>query len=127
MIQKFNHRGFTLFELMISMVIFAALMTSILESVGNITIARTRTMNRITLLEELYFFSENLASAIKDGGIIDYEEYWNRQVVGTTTGTGHYAKATGFGNYGSGGNIGTTPDYGNFYYFCRSGDIASST
>ncbi len=124
MIQKFNHRGFTLFELMISMVIFAGLMTSILESVGNITIARTRTMNRITLLEELYFFSENLASAIKDGGIIDYEEYWNRQVVGTTTGTGHYAKATGFGNYGSGGDLGS--NYGNFYYFCRSGDVSAS-
>jgi prepilin-type N-terminal cleavage/methylation domain-containing protein len=76
-----NKRGFTLFELMLGMVIFAVIMTSVLESVGSITIARTRTMNRIALLEELYFFSEKLATSIKDGGIIDYEEYWNRKVV----------------------------------------------
>jgi hypothetical protein len=58
-------------------------------------------MNRINLLEELYFFSENLATKIKDGGIIDYEEYWNRKVIGTATQSGHYRDPTGYGNYGS--------------------------
>ncbi len=105
LIRKINHLGFTLFELMLGMAIFAMIMTSVLESVGNITIARTKTMNRITLLEELYFFSEKLASSIKDGGIIDYEEYWNRKVVGTVTATGHYLVSSGLGNYGSGGTL----------------------
>ena len=92
---------------MISMTIFAGLMIAVLDAVANIGIARTKSMSRITLIEELYFFSEKLASSIKDGGIIDYEEYWNRQVVGTGTATGHYITPTGFGNYGNGGVLGT--------------------
>ena len=56
-------------------------MITVLDSVVNIGIARTRSVTRISLLEELYFFSEKLATSIKDGGIIDYEEYWNRQAV----------------------------------------------
>lgn len=105
---------------MVSMTIFWLIMISVLDSVANIGIARTKSMSRITLIEELYFFSEKLASAIKDGGIIDYEEYWNRQVVWTGTATGHYITPTGFGNYGSGGIVGTTT-YGNGFYYCRSG------
>ena len=66
---------------MLGMVIFGIIMISVLESVTNLGIARTRTMNRITLLEELYFFSENLVTSIKDGGLVDHEEYWNRQPV----------------------------------------------
>jgi hypothetical protein len=38
-------------------------------------------LNRVALLEELYFFSEQLFTTIKDGGTLDYEEYWNRQAV----------------------------------------------
>lgn len=68
---------------MIGMVIFATIMISVLDSVANMAIARTRSMNRVTLLEELYFFSESLTTKIKDGGTLDYEEYWNRKVVGT--------------------------------------------
>ena len=119
--RKTNKHGFTLFELMVGMVVFALIMTSILESVGNITIARTRTMTRISVLEELYFFSENLATRIKNGGTIDYEEYWNRKIIGTLTSSGHYLTPTGYGNYGSGGILGTTT-YGNGQYLCRSTD-----
>jgi hypothetical protein len=72
---------------MVSMTIFALIMISVFDSIGNIGIARTRSMSRITLLEELYFFSEKLSTSIKDGGIIDYEEYWNRQNIGTGTTT----------------------------------------
>lgn len=87
-----NNRGFTLFELMISMTVFSLLMIIVFDAVANIGIARTKSVTRITLLEELYFFSEKLASSIKDGGIVDYEEYWNRQVVGTGVINGHYAR-----------------------------------
>lgn len=119
---KINADGFTLFELMVSMTIFWLLMISVLDSVANISITRTKSMNRITLIEELYFFSEKLAASIKDGWIVDYEEYWNRQVAWTGTATGHYIVPTGFGNYGSGGTIGSV-NYGGGYYYCRSGDI----
>lgn len=94
-------------------------MITVLESVANITIARTKSMNRVTLLEELYYFSESLATKIKDGGTIDYEEYWNRKVVGTAaTSSGHFSQFTGYGNYGKDG---TGTNYGGGYYYCRSG------
>ena len=106
---------------MVSMTIFGLLMISVLDSVANIGIARTKSMTRIILLEELYFFSEKLASSIKDGGIIDYEEYWNRQVVWTGSATWHYLLPTGFWNYWLSGSIGST-QYGSWYYYCRSQD-----
>ena len=118
-----NKKGFTILELMIGMVVFALIMITVLDSVANITIARTRSVNRITLLEELYFFSESLATKIKDGGTLDYEEYWNRKIVGTTVGTGHYILPTGYGNYGESGVIGTS-NYGSGLYLCRSGDVS---
>ncbi len=61
-----NNRGFTIFELMLSMTIFALIMTSVLLSVESLSIARIKTDNRVVLMEELYFFSENLITAIKE-------------------------------------------------------------
>lgn len=120
---------------MLGITIFAMLLLYTLEAVGNITIARTRSMSRITLIEELYFFSEKLATQIKEWGIIDYEEYWNRQMIEaspspTLTGTasGHYILPTGFGNYGEGGAAvlwPTATNYGNGYYYCRSADATN--
>jgi hypothetical protein len=48
------------------MTLFALIMVSVLESVASITFARTKAMTRITLIEELYFFSEKLATQIKE-------------------------------------------------------------
>jgi prepilin-type N-terminal cleavage/methylation domain-containing protein len=76
-----NKRGFTILELLVSMTLFAIIVTSILVAVENLSIARLKTLNRVALLEELYFFSEQLFSSIKDGGTLDYEEYWNRNAV----------------------------------------------
>ena len=106
---------------MVSMTIFGLIMITVLDSVVNIGIARTRSVTRISLIEELYFFSEKLATSIKDGGIVDYEEYWNRQAVWTGTATGHYLLPTGFWNYGSGGIINGGTNYGSWLYYCRSG------
>jgi prepilin-type N-terminal cleavage/methylation domain-containing protein len=124
-----NKSGFTLIELMLAMTVFAIIMTSVLLAVENMSIARIKTENRIKLLEELYFFSEQLVGNIKEGGTIDYEEYWNRQSVGTIilsgaiSGTsiwGSYSGATWVGNYGYGGSLGTTT-YGDGLYYCVSG------
>jgi prepilin-type N-terminal cleavage/methylation domain-containing protein len=113
-------KGFTLVEIMLSITIFALLMTTVLESVQNMTFVRIKTENRVKLLEELYFFSENLVTYIKDGWSLDYEEYWNRQSFNTEIGTGHYIFPTWVWNYGSGGII-TTDTYGDLHYYCRSG------
>ena len=93
------------------MTVFATIMIAVLQSVQNMSFVRIKTENRVKLLEELYFFSETLVSNIKDGGSIDFEEYWNRNSYNTTIGTGHYMFPTGVGNYGSGGVV-TTNNYG---------------
>ena len=48
-------------------------------AVENLSVSRIKTLNRVALLDELYFFSEQLFTGIKEGGTLDYEEYWNRQ------------------------------------------------
>ncbi len=65
--QKINNRGFTILELMISMTFFALIITSVIVAVGNLSVTRIKTLNRVALLEELYFFSEQLFTDIKDG------------------------------------------------------------
>jgi prepilin-type N-terminal cleavage/methylation domain-containing protein len=121
-----NKKGFTILELMISMTLFALIITSVIVAVENLMIARTKTLNRVALLEELYFFSEQLFTGIKDGGTLDYEEYWNRKAVGVTTQSGHYMVLTGIGNYGSWGNVaGGTSVYGTGVYLCRSNNWTS--
>lgn len=114
---------------MISMTLFALIITSVIVAVENLSIARIKTLNRVALLEQLYFFSEKLFTNIKDGGTLDYEEYWNRQAVGTRVLSGsymnwHYLDATGFGNYGSGWVL-NTPVYGSDIYLCRSNSGAT--
>ena len=103
---------------MISMTLFAMIITSVILAVQSLMIARTKTLNRVALLEELYFFSEQLFTGIKDGWTLDYEEYWNRKAVGVTTQSGHYQFPTGVGNYGKNGNLSAT--YGIGIYLCRS-------
>jgi prepilin-type N-terminal cleavage/methylation domain-containing protein len=62
-----NKKGFTLFELMIVIAIFGMLMIAVLLSVENMSIARIKTDNRVALLQELYFFSEQLVTNVKEG------------------------------------------------------------
>ena len=64
---------------------------------------------------------ELLTAKIKEGGHLDYEEYWDRSVVGTSMSGGHYVQFTGYGNYGSGGITGMGTNYGDPFYLCRSG------
>jgi prepilin-type N-terminal cleavage/methylation domain-containing protein len=65
-LQKDN-QGFTLVEIMLAMTVFAIIMTTVLLSIQNLSITRVKTENRVKLLEELYFFSEQLVGQIKEG------------------------------------------------------------
>ncbi|MDO4873682.1 MAG: prepilin-type N-terminal cleavage/methylation domain-containing protein [Candidatus Gracilibacteria bacterium] len=119
---KIRKKGFTLLELMISMVIFSLVMIFILSSVQSMMAARIKSMNRIALTEKLYFFSEQLFTAIKDGGTIDYEEYWNRKTYNTELNGSHYKFASGIGNFGRGTSDLTKNNFGENFFYCRSAD-----
>lgn len=122
--QLTSKKWFTILEIVVSLVLFAVIMIFAFDSLSNLGIIRAKTVSKVDLEKELYFFSEKLASMIKDGGLIDYDEYWNRKVIGIETASGHYLRQTGFGNYGSWGALWTTT-YGGWYYYCRSGSGTS--
>lgn len=114
-------RGFTLIEMMLSITVFSVIIVMAFQSLGNIGILRSKVSSKLDMNTELYFSVERLVSLMKNGGDIDYEEYWNRQTVGTATMSGHYQNFTGFGNYGSGANFAIgSESYGDDLSYCRS-------
>lgn len=86
---------------MVAMTIFAIILIGSLQAMGQIAIFRTFIGDRVDLEQDLHSNTEQLISVIKDGGTLDYEEYWNRSAVGLTLSGGHYVPSTGYGNYGS--------------------------
>ncbi|MFA6090176.1 MAG: prepilin-type N-terminal cleavage/methylation domain-containing protein [Candidatus Gracilibacteria bacterium] len=114
-----NLRAFTLIEMIVSVTIFSIIIIMAFSAMGNIGILRNSVTNRLDLNNELYSVTEKFVDLIKTGGDIDYEEYWNRRAVGTTTSSGHYDVFSGFGNYGSGGVV---ANYGDGIYYCISGN-----
>ncbi|MDD3303029.1 MAG: prepilin-type N-terminal cleavage/methylation domain-containing protein [Candidatus Gracilibacteria bacterium] len=113
-------KAFTLVEILISITIFSFIITSGFYVFSNVSIGKVKLVEKTNIEKEAYYFSEKLFEEIKKGGVIDYEEYFNRRVVGNTTyQSGHYLKDTGYGNFGSGGIVGTT-NYGDYIYLCRS-------
>ncbi|MDD2566174.1 MAG: prepilin-type N-terminal cleavage/methylation domain-containing protein [Candidatus Gracilibacteria bacterium] len=116
-------KGFTLIEMIMVITLFAIIILIAFEAMGNIAVFRTRLASRLDIEQDLYYTTEMLSSEIKDfGGDIDYEEYFNRKMIGIQTGSGHYSNFSGFGNYGSGSTPGTAGAYGDGPYLCLSGD-----
>lgn len=100
-----KNKWFMLTEIILGMTVFAIIMTTVLLSVESMSIARIKTENRVTIIEDLYSFWERLISIIKEWWTLDYEEYWNRISYDTQVASGHYILPTWVGNYGSGGDL----------------------
>ncbi|MDP5039196.1 MAG: hypothetical protein NWP80_02010, partial [Candidatus Gracilibacteria bacterium] len=98
-------------------------------AITSVNLGKTKIIESSTITQDSFYFGQKLFEEIKFGGTIDYEEYFNRKVIGTTTQNGHYKIKTGFGNFGQGGSVGTTStpisNYGNSFYYCRSGNGTS--
>lgn len=120
-----NGSGFTLIEVMVSITLFSGLLIAAFSSFGNIAHLKNKIVSDVDIYEQLYVASEHLSTIIKEAGGIDYEEYFNRSLVGTAMSGGHYATPSGFGNFGQGGAISATPTFGNDVYLCRSNGAAS--
>lgn len=130
-----NKGGFTMIEVLVAITVVSLVLVSGFQSFGQIAAYRTSISNRIDLEQDLYYNVERLAALVKEGGAIDYEEYWNRLGVGTTAfaGTpspgsegGKYEALSGFGNYGVGGTVAVAGAgaFGNGPYSCVSGNAA---
>lgn len=96
---KERPKGFTLIEMILSVTIFSSMLVLAFSALGNIGIFRTFISSKTDINQELYYAVESVVQTLKNGGDIDYEEYFNRSITGTGTSGGHYQT---FSNYGNG-------------------------
>jgi prepilin-type N-terminal cleavage/methylation domain-containing protein len=82
--QKKKNLGFTLIEMIISITLFSGILLVAFSAFGNIAHLKNKIVSDVDVYEQLYVAVESLTSLIKDSGDIDYEEYFNRSLVGTT-------------------------------------------
>lgn len=118
---KISQKWFTLIEVLLGILIFTIVILWWFEALSSVNIGKIKLMERANMTKDVVYFSEKLFEEIKSWGTIDYEEYFNRKVVGTSTSSGHYNLPTWFWNFWSGGNVGSVT-YGTWFYYCRSGD-----
>ncbi|MDD3793450.1 MAG: prepilin-type N-terminal cleavage/methylation domain-containing protein [Candidatus Gracilibacteria bacterium] len=112
-------KAFTLIEIMIGILIVTIIILSGFEAYVRVGIGKINLIEKTNIQKDSFYFTEKIFQLIKEGGTIDYEEYFNRKVLGTNFFGGHYSNPSGFGNFGS--NYTALNPYGNGYYYCRSG------
>ncbi|NUJ97337.1 hypothetical protein HGA92_00945 [Candidatus Gracilibacteria bacterium] len=107
-------KGFTLVEILIGIIIVVSVIITGFYALTHINIGKIKLIEETSIEKEAFYFSEKLFEFIKKGGVIDYEEYFNRQNVGIGSFIdGHYSLLTGFGNLED------------EFYYCRSGNANS--
>lgn len=106
---KLNLKGFTLIEVMVSILIFWIVAIGWFQALSYINIGKLKIIEKVDITKESFFFSEKLFEEIKKWGTIDFEEYFNRKVVGNTqTKSWHYLIESGFWNFWNNGATGST-------------------
>lgn len=107
----------TLIEIILAITMLSSIMIVTFEAISGTLAFRKQATDELDLSTQSYLALEVLTRTIKDGGSIDYEEYWNRSRVGTGVEFWVYSGATGFGNYGYNGNM-TLGTFGSGKYVC---------
>ena len=123
-VEKLPLKAFTLVEIMLSVLIFSIVLIWGFKAYSWVLIWKIKLIESTDIQKEAFYFSEKFFEEIKKGWTIDYEEYFNRKVVWTSTQSGHYDIPTGFWNFGrdwwnNSNNVETT-NYGDEFYYCRS-------
>ncbi|MDD5212858.1 MAG: prepilin-type N-terminal cleavage/methylation domain-containing protein [Candidatus Gracilibacteria bacterium] len=118
-------KGFTLIEIMIGITIFSMLILVGFQALTRVNIGKIKLYTETDIEKQAFYFSEKMFEMIKSAGSIDYEEYFDRKVIGDTNfSSGHFSVPSGFGNFGSGGNLASST-YGDLFYYCLSGNGTS--
>ncbi len=106
-----THSAITLIEIMISMLIVSFILVAAFQTLSYVWIAKVKLIEKSQIEKEAFFASERLIDLIKKWGSIDYEEYWNRQAIGTSFSWWHFSVPSWFWNQWD-------------IYYCLSGDGA---
>lgn len=118
---KHNTKWFTLIEILLGILIFSIVIIWWFQALSAVNIWKIKLIEKTNITKDVVYFSEKLFEEIKSWGTIDYEEYFNRKVVGTETSSGYYTIPTWFWNFWSGGTV-SWENYGAGFYYCRSED-----
>lgn len=113
-------KAFTLIEILLWVTLFSIVISTWFYVFSTVSMWKIKLIEKTDIEKESYFFWEKLFEEIKNWGLIDYEEYFNRKVVWNTSfSSWHYLLETWFGNFWSWWTIWTTT-YWDSFYFCRS-------
>ena len=74
--------GFTLIEVLVSVMLSGIILTAAYSSFQGIMKSEIRLGGVIDIQRNLFYLNEKLASFIHSGGTLDYEEYFNRRMLG---------------------------------------------
>ena len=125
-----NKLWFTLIEILVWILITTVIIIIWFQALTAITIWKVKLIESTNIEKETFFFNQKLFEEIKMWWLVDYEEYFNRQVVWNTTYlSGHYAEPTWFGNFwrfwtnNNNDNVWST-SYWAWSYYCRSGNLS---
>lgn len=80
MISAFKKKGFTLMEMLIATLLFFLIVTVVLQIYFRLIKIKTDVDARQILTQNMYYIVERVNVLLKDYAI-DYEEYFNRQLV----------------------------------------------
>lgn len=115
--------GFTLIEVLLSILIISSVLITAFYAMTFITIGKVRLIESTKIEKEWFYFSEKLFEMIKGWWVLDFEEYFNRSIVWSTTfSSWHFDTPTWYGNFWGGWSIGWVPPgtYWASMYYCKS-------
>lgn len=114
-----DKKAFSLIELIVSLTIVSIILVSWFLAYIRIWYWKISLIQQTEIQKNSFYFSERLFQLIKEGGLIDYEEYFNRKLIWTWVTNWHFSEKSWFWNYWSWGNVWDS-DYWDWYYYCRS-------
>lgn len=79
-----KNSGFTLVEVLVSVMLAGIILTAAYSAFQGIMKSQVRLSGVIDIQKNLFYLNEKLSSLIHNGGTIDYEEYFNRRMLGYT-------------------------------------------
>jgi prepilin-type N-terminal cleavage/methylation domain-containing protein len=74
--------GFTLIEVLVSVLLSGMILGTAYGAFQGIMKSQVRLSGVISIQRNLFYLNEKLSTLIHSGGTIDYEEYFNRRILG---------------------------------------------
>ena len=116
---KKNKQAFTLIETMVAILIVAVVLISWFQLFSMASVSKIKLEEQTKLEKNIFYFSEKLFTLIKNGWVLDYEEYFNRKVVWTELENWHYKKFSWFWNFWNWWNLDRL-EFWDWFYYCIS-------